>query len=458
MNGLAFHNPFRKKRSYQKYHKDEKLVKEVLQHFPAIKDNILKISNVAKAANLPYNTVNQWYHKWEVDNGYYPGKLYGKHKRLFTDDQELAIADFIRINYIIPGFIVKRKHLRRQLHEFWVSYDPRIRSRISKVRVSHHFLKDFCKRHHFSFRRMRKKKRSEVSEEEVSNYAREYMEIIQEYPMNRILNGDETPWNIVFNRGDVLAETGTESVNAQMTEDYRKSFTAFCTISANGDRLPPLFLAQGSTNACHQQFAGMSSEETKYEIYHSPGGNTNEDVMLYYLELVSKWMNNEKCALIIDRYSAHRTEKIFAKARSLEIRLVFIPTSATDIYQPLDRRVFGALKSAGASVVDDVVFETNASPTKAEAADFFVSCWYSLSRATICSGWDLAENDQEEDDEAADPTFKLSDDLEEDLDEDLEDDLEDEEEDEIIPELDEEELFITERRQPTLTPPRRWLR
>ena len=457
MRGLAFTNPYRKKRSYQQYNKDENLVREVLQHFPAIKDNILKISTVAKAANLPYNTVNQWYHRWEANNAYVPGKLLGKHRRLFTDDQELFIADFIRINYIIPGFIVKRKHLRRQLHELWVSIDPPRRSRVTKVRVSHHFLKDFCKRHKFSFRRMRKKKRSEVSEEEVRQYAEEYMQIIQEYPMNRILNADETPWNLVFNKGDVLAETGTESVAAQMTEDYRKSFTAFCTIVANGDRLPPLFLAQGSTNACHHQFDGMTSDPTKFEIYHSTGGNTNEDVMLFYLELVSKWMNGERCALIIDRYTAHRTENVLNKARSLGIRLVFIPTSATDKYQPLDRRVFGALKSMGADVVDDFVFRTNSAPTKAESADFFVSCWYNLSRRTIASAWDLTENCDSEDDENDedgndDPTFTLP------------EDFNDEEEDGIVPELDEDDVYIAqhaqreERQQPTLTPPRRWLK
>lgn len=454
MNGLVFNNPYKRKRSYEKYHKDEKLVKEVLERFPAIRDNILKISTVAKAANLPYKTVNQWYHKWEAKNTYFPGKNFGKHRKLFTDDQELAIADYIRINYIIPGFIVKRKHLRRKLHEFWVSYDPPRRSRLTKVRVSHHFLTDFCKRHKFSFRRMRKKKRSEVSEEEVTQYAQEYMQIIQEYPMTRILNADETPWNIVFNKGEVLAETGTESISAQMTDDYRKNFTAFCTISASGDVFPPLFLAQGSTNSCHHQFDGMESDPAKYELFHSPGGNTNEEVMLYYLELVHKWMNEERCALIIDRYSAHRTDKVFEKARSLGIRLVFIPTSATDIYQPLDRRVFGTLKSMGASVVDDYVFETNESPSKAQSADFFISCWYGMSRLVIASAWDLTENneDEDEDNEEVDPTFTLP------------DDLNDEEEDEIIPELDEDDLYIAqsaqkdERERPTLTPPRRWLK
>ena len=54
------------------------------------------------------------------------------------------------------------------------------------------------------------------------------------------------------------------------------------------------------------------------------------------------------------------------------IRLVYIPVSGTDVYQPLDLRVFGALKSTACSMIYDKIFD---SLTKPQAADLFVKIW-----------------------------------------------------------------------------------
>ena len=62
----------------------------------------------------------------------------------------------------------------------------------------------------------------------------------------------------------VLAECRTEEVAAQLPNDYRQSFTAISTISADGSKFPPVFLAKGKTNQCHKQFDGMKSTPSSY--------------------------------------------------------------------------------------------------------------------------------------------------------------------------------------------------
>jgi hypothetical protein len=48
---------------------------------------------------------------------------------------------------------------------------------------------------------------------------------------------------------------------------------------------------------------------------------------------------------LLDSYSGHRTNAVRETAASLGIRLYFIDPGLTDEFQPLDRIVFGALKS-----------------------------------------------------------------------------------------------------------------
>ena len=252
---------------------------------------------------------------------------------------------------------------------------------------THCFLKNFCKRNRFSFRAMRKKKRSEIDPKEVDEFVQKMTTVFQNYQKNRIANMDETPWNFVYNRGQVLADTGIEEVKAVLPDDYRKSFTVIATITADGNKLPPIFLAQGTTNKCHKQFSGIDANDSEYDIFHSQGGNTDEETMKFYLNKLSNWMGHQKCALILDRYASHTTEETLNEAERLGIELVFIPTSATDKYQPLDKIVFGVLKSQAASAFDDKAFEEDSAFTKPEAATLFIHLWRRLGQRICELAW-----------------------------------------------------------------------
>lgn len=218
---------------------------------------------------------------------------------------------------------------------------------------------------------------------------------------------DETPFNFVFKTGKVLALTGKEDVDAQLPDDYKKSFTVIASITANGQKFPPIFLAKGTSNVCHRQFDGMESEDSAYEIYHSKGGYTDDASMIFYLKKLHEWMRNEPCVLILDQYSSHISARTKQTAASLNIRLVYIPTSATDMYQPLDKRVFGAVKSAAAKEFNDKVFATQEGFKQAEAADVFIRVWKRLSHHLIMSAWDRNDEEEEEceDESSSDTTF-----------------------------------------------------
>ena len=48
---------------------------------------------------------------------------------------------------------------------------------------------------------------------------------------------------------------------------------------------------------------------------------------------------------MLDCLAAHRTPVVLQKAADLNINLIFVPASGTGYYQPLDRRIFGILKT-----------------------------------------------------------------------------------------------------------------
>ena len=443
---MEFSHKFKKKRKYQQYYKDHKLVEEIFAFFEQNENQRFSLTELSQKTNIPIYQLGKWHKEWEKDHTYRPGLRIGQHLRLFTDEQEKIVADLIRVQFISHGIMMRRKHLKTILFTLWQSFDLDHRGHLPKKLFSNHFMKNFCKRNNFSFRQMRKKKRSEIDDAEVNEYVRQYAEAFSTFPWHRILNGDETPWNFVYYKGEVLAETGTEEVAAQLPDDYRKSFTVMATIGADGTKYPPIFFAKGSTKMCHRQFDGMESDPSKYEILHSEGGNMDEDSMIEYLKYVHLWMDNEPCVLIVDRYSSHITTEVLQTASQLQIKMIYIPTSATEKYQPLDKRVFGVLKSMAASSFDDFVFEKQEGFSKCQAADLFVNCWQKLSVDIVLKSWRLCE-DEEEDENDSD--F-----------EDCEPFNDNEEEEEDIGELDNDDLLIIreshKQRKSTnpLTPPR----
>ena len=390
--GFEFSHRFRKTKKYRYFHSDQRLVDQIFRIFRSKAKSEYTLVEIADGTGIPSDVLCKWRRKFDDDASYIPGVNYGLHRRRFTSHEEKCIADFIRIQYIFPGIAVRRKHLRQILFDLWKSLDLENRGRISRNCISECFLDDFCKRNRLSFRRMRKKKRSEINEDEVEQYTRELTNVMATMPMNRILNMDETCCNFVHCQGEVLAETATENVDAVLTDDHRKSFTAIGTIAASGDKFPPIFLARGKTDRCHAQFKNMTAKHSDYFIFHAVNGVTDDRVMEFYLQRVSQWMKGKPSALVLDRFPAHRSETTHRHAQIYNIRLIFVPTSGTERYQPLDTRSFGVTKSKLRALQDDHAFETMRNPSRSEVADFFVKAWNQLSSETIVASWCFDEN------------------------------------------------------------------
>jgi hypothetical protein len=115
------------------------------------------------------------------------------------------------------------------------------------------------------------------------------------------------------------------------------------TISAPGDKLPLFFIDQEKTVRIERSQIG---DIGLYDVTRSESGWIMVVIFREYLTLPRQnYSEILVIHLLLDAYIAHRSQKSKDLAEQLGIKLYFIPTGCTDLFQPLDRLVFGALKS-----------------------------------------------------------------------------------------------------------------
>jgi hypothetical protein len=97
--------------------------------------------------------------------------------------------------------------------------------------------------------------------------------------------------------------------------------------------------------------------------------------------------------LLLDMHSSHRTQAVKDLAASLNIDLHFVPVGLTDALQPLDRAIFGALKSHARHLFRCQV--CNNPWLRRARRDRRLEM---ISTETLADGWEIYENESWEDD------------------------------------------------------------
>jgi hypothetical protein len=118
-------------------------------------------------------------------------------------------------------------------------------------------------------------------------------------------------------------------------------------INAAGEKLPLWSLCRGKTSVCERNTKRELADEIRsgwLKIGHQKNGWCDKAIATQYLLWLREQVPIGDVALLWDVFSAHRDQEVKAYASELGIRLIFIPPGMTDVYQPLDKRIFGHLK------------------------------------------------------------------------------------------------------------------
>jgi len=290
---------------------------------------------------------------------------------------------------------------------------------------SHKWIAKFKARNRLSTRHGHLKRRPRASPEDIENYRQTVSHIFQIANPDHIINVDESPWHSDEGSLTTWAITGSEDI--VLHGDQKTCFTFIGSMNAENRLLPPVFLSSGTTirseknwfEQAHPIKQWNKNMDWNYLTDHTPSGWTTRNSWVNYLDFLRKYIPNNpektpeenKIYVICDSYKAHfpspnnPSDPISLALARNNIELIKVPEGTTEQCQPLDCRVFGALKSHARRILNQReiknlldhcdgirILETYQSlpVSKPEAKKLLVSCYYDLSPHLLEEAWTRA--------------------------------------------------------------------
>ena len=138
----------------------------------------------------------------------------------------------------------------------------------------------------------------------------------------------------------------------------------------------------------HVYWNDFSNKETQVWASQTKKAWLNEEVMIRYLEYFSEnWTHGQPCALLLDCFKAHCTKLVRQYAKKLYIELIYVPVNGTSDFQPLDRKIFGILKSKLRSLAGSKLF-SGIERFEMITKDLIQS-WNQITPENLSSAWNI---------------------------------------------------------------------
>ena len=124
---------------------------------------------------------------------------------------------------------------------------------------------------------------------------------------------------------------------------------------------------------------------------HSEKGWTTADTFYNYLLFLRQHFNDDDdIHLILDSYKAHKCQSVQDLAQTLHIKLYYIPSGLTDMFQPLDKRIFSCLKATAKYLFKKAYNDNpNQKFSKSIACQYMIWAWEHLHSHVILEAWSL---------------------------------------------------------------------
>ena len=228
--------------------------------------------------------------------------------RIFTDEEESNMVEFIKENFIKPGNLFTDAQFRELAMPTFL-FKHKDEEQIPDFMVSDHFIHDFKERNHISSRLAHPKRRSDSNEEQNIEWEKDIGELLNTgtFPRDRILNCDETSWQIFPNSLKTWAETGSQNIQIHVNGNPKDSITVLATITADGTKCPLFIVAKGKTERCEESQLG----DTAYHFRsHSENGWSTTETFQEYLHYITNLYNNQPLHLLLDLHASHRGQQI----------------------------------------------------------------------------------------------------------------------------------------------------
>ena len=380
---------------YRNYYRHRAVVDKIFLHF-ADTDRP-EIVPLSKKTGVPERTLRNWYKRSKLEKNWRPYNPHSRaeHFRVFSDEEENAIADYIIENYFKPGFLFQDADFRHLAMQAFLE-KHKDSELVPDFQCSPGFIQDFKKRNDLSTRRAHYKRRPVLDAEKLAEWKESMRRLVESVSNDRIVNADETAWRILPNGCTTWATRGADAVTINTNDDEKKMVTVMASVTASGRKLPLMVIATGKSHRCE---ATQLGDIWPHLSHRTERGWMNVDAFRVYLKFLrQQFPDGDVIYLVLDAYSSHRAPSARAMAADLNISLFFVPPGMTDSCQPLDLRVFGALKSiAKAAVYRELSENPGCRIGMPYAVKILLSPWEHLSQDVLSSAWGpyLGEDDEE---------------------------------------------------------------
>ena len=360
---------------------------EICQWLPDALKTPGAAAKISLSTGIPHETLSRWHAKWEDDplwRPWLPKVPHAERRCVLTDSQMREMETRMKADkelmhggdVLAAGYAMAEEiWMRDRPDGEWPGCHPRTMIRLLTK----------C---NLSWRRVHVNRRPSIDPEAEARWHARVVELLGTAAPDRVLNGDETNITLYPDGKYMWAPKGSHDVQRWISGNKKTGFTVMATVDAAGGKLPLFVIAKGKTRRCERGLEGLAEHKTD----HSDSGWQNMETMMRYLNWLRELpqFSTGELHLIIDCYSVHKSAVVRDLARTLGIILHFIPPGLTDKWQPLDRLVFGALKSSYRAICRRIV---NATPgQRADKGTFALSlltAWNAVKTKTIVDAWSI---------------------------------------------------------------------
>ena len=392
--------------------------------------NNYHFEELSKQVNVSENLLRKWKNEVHKPGGenFNPLK-YNTNLRnqILSNELEDIMIQFIIKEYIKPGYYLDNRICRGVCLRIW-RLRARGPDRQVQFKCSKSWITRFMKKYGYNLRKAHAKRRPGSSaqfKKEAIQYLNAMRDIYKFHKDNNTLfnlcNCDETQWKFCYRGMMTYAKIGSDEVSIKDPFDDKSSITAMATVTADVDqpKLPIFTILKGKTEKVYNELKDI---QNKIGQSFSLSGWSTLGVMVYYFKWLKithkevyhnkpQYDENAKIDLVLDLYPTHRTDLIKRIAIAYGIDLHYIPAGATDLLQPLDRKVFGPMKRTAHRIWAEnyaqkrIELQNNPDKdrllrqfsSKKAAVRLLVQIWEEMDKNIILKGWDIYTEEFNED-------------------------------------------------------------
>jgi hypothetical protein len=248
----------------------------------------------------------------------------------------------------------------------------------------------------WSWRRAHKRRRLDVDPEKAILFVFHILYLLADgiEPAD-IVDADETAF-LRYPLGFYTWAMGErQAVQIHVAGNEKQSYTVMAAVTMEGRKLPLFTIVRGKAALAER---GLEQDhQGPHASTHSTTGRMIVAAMLDWLQFLrnlSGFQHGPLIQLTVDGFATHRCDDVLAVADELGIVLHFIPPGLTDLLQPLDRSVFGALKAEYRAIYRmDMSQREGRRMTKADFAAHLIPAWELVSDEAVRRGWECFDPD-----------------------------------------------------------------